>query len=477
MKRHTRFTVGPSTSKAMATNVVMPQMGESVTEGTVTRWIKKIGDVVDRDEPLFEISTDKVDAEIPSPVAGILLEIRVTEGQTVDVDTVVALIGSAGEHVAASSSTTDLVGSATPPGDAIKRGAVTAVPTNETSAPLPAVPAPSASLARGAAGVPAGSLPSVSVAAGATVAPVPALSLEDHTAVLRRQKSSPLVRRIAKEHGVDISRLLGSGVSGRVTKHDILKVVHGTGSGAESIAVVGHRPSFGLGADVEVVPMTVMRKRIAEHMLHSRRTSAHVHSVIEIDYTRVAGIRAAKKAEYERAGGKLTFLAFVAKAVVGALRKVPVLNASIEGESVVYKRDINLGIAVALDWGLIVPVVKRAHEKSLLTISQEVADLALRARTKHLKPEDVQGGTFTITNPGGFGTMMGLPIINQPQVGILAVGSIDKRVVVVDNDAIAIRQRGLLALGFDHRLVDGAVADAFLAEVKRGLEHFDPTAA
>jgi 2-oxoglutarate dehydrogenase E2 component (dihydrolipoamide succinyltransferase) len=437
----------------MATNVVMPQMGESVTEGTVTRWIKKVGDAVDRDEPLFEISTDKVDAEIPSPVAGVLLEIKVTEGQTVDVDTVVALIGSAGEQPAASSSTTAQVESAAPDA-AIRSGTTTATAANAASAPTAAV--------AGAVATPAG--------------PPPVLSLEDQTALLRRQKSSPLVRRIAKEHGVDISRLSGSGISGRVTKHDILKVVHGASTSAEPIAVVGHRPSFAPGTDVEVVPMTVMRRRIAEHMLHSRRTSAHVHSVIEIDYTRVANLRAAKKAEYERAGGKLTFLVFIAKAVVGALRKVPVLNASIEGESVVYKRDINLGIAVALDWGLIVPVVKRAHEKSLLTISQEVADLALRSRTKHLKPEDVQGGTFTITNPGGFGTMMGLPIINQPQVGILAVGSIDKRVVVVADDAIAIRQRGLLALGFDHRLVDGAVADAFLAEVKRGLEHFDSSA-
>lgn len=455
MKPRTRYTAGPFTSRAMATNVVMPQMGESVTEGTVTRWIKKVGDAVDRDEPLFEISTDKVDAEIPSPVAGVLLEIKVTEGQTVDVDTIVALIGSADEQPA-SPSTTGQVGPLAAPGTPIPPGtpetvAATAAPALGASTPMP-------------------------VGHTTTVETKPALSSEAHTALLRRQKSSPLVRRIAKEHGVDISRLSGSGISGRVTKHDILQVVHGAGPSAEPIAVVGHRPSFAPATDIEVVPMTVMRKRIAEHMLHSRRTSAHVHSVIEIDYTRVAGLRAAKKAEYERAGGKLTFLAFIAKAVVGALRKVPVLNASIEGESVVYKRDINLGIAVALDWGLIVPVVKRAHEKSLLTISQEVADLALRSRTKHLKPEDVQGGTFTITNPGGFGTMMGLPIINQPQVGILAVGSIDKRVVVVDDDAIAIRQRGLLALGFDHRLVDGAVADAFLAEVKRGLEHFDPGA-
>lgn len=462
----------------MATNVVMPQMGESVTEGTVTRWIKKVGDAVDRDEPLFEISTDKVDAEIPSPVAGVLLEIKVIEGQTVDVDTVVALIGSAGEQPMAASPTADRVVTAASSDAAIPSGKAHAVPASAPSAPTPAAHAPRPGAAPAVA--PASAVSASAVAApdvAATAAGTgPVLSPDDHAALLRRQKSSPLVRRIAKEHGIDISRLSGSGIGGRVSKHDILKVVHGTGTAAEPIAVVGHRPSFAPGSDVEVVPMTVMRKRIAEHMLHSRRTSAHVHSVIEIDYTRVAGLRAAKKAEYERDGGKLTFLAFIAKAVVGALRKVPVLNASIEGESVVYKRDINLGIAVALDWGLIVPVVKRAHEKSLLTISQEVADLALRSRTKHLKPEDVQGGTFTITNPGGFGTMMGLPIINQPQVGILAVGSIDKRVVVVDDDAIAIRQRGLLALGFDHRLVDGAVADAFLAEVKRGIEHFDPSA-
>lgn len=458
----------------MATNVVMPQMGESVTEGTVTRWIKKVGDAVDRDEPLFEISTDKVDAEIPSPAAGVLLEIRVLEGQTVEVDTVVARIGQSGELPSAPAPAEPGSGAAaaSPPAVAAPAAITGAVSTPTTPAPAVATPA-----APGSAPAP--------VTAGAPSAPDPSRvaappSLEEQTVMLRRRKSSPLVRRIAKEHGIDIGRLTGTGISGRVTKHDILSVVHGggpTGGALSPTDVVGHRPTFALDAEVEAVPMSVMRKRIAEHMIHSRRTSAHVHSVIEVDYTRVSGIRAEKKAEYERAGAKLTFLSFIARAVVGALRKVPVLNASIDGDSVIYKRDINLGIAVALDWGLIVPVVKHAHEKSLLTISREVADLAARARTKHLKPEDVQGGTFTITNPGGFGTLMGLPIINQPQVGILAVGSIEKRVVVVDHDAIAIRQRGLLALGFDHRLVDGAVADAFLAEVKRGLEQFDSGAA
>ena len=296
----------------------------------------------------------------------------------------------------------------------------------------------------------------------------------------RRAKSSPLVRKIAKEHRIDIRGLQGSGLGGRVTKHDILGFIeHGaavapsTTPGASVSPSDGHTPAFRDGASVEVVPMTVMRRKIAEHMIVSRRTSAHVHSVFEVNFSRVAQLRDEKKAEYERAGAKLTYMSFITKAVVDALRAVPIVNASVDGDNVVYKKEINIGIAVALDWGLIVPVLKNADEKNLLGLSRAIADLANRARAKGLKPEDVQGGTFTITNPGNFGAQFGLPIINQPQVAILGVGAIEKRAVVID-DAIAIRPMGYLALGFDHRLIDGAVADRFMARIKGQLEQFDP---
>ncbi|MFN8059170.1 MAG: dihydrolipoamide acetyltransferase family protein [Vicinamibacterales bacterium] len=432
----------PSSEHWMATNVVMPQMGESVAEGTVTRWIKKVGDSIDRDEPLFEISTDKVDAEIPAPSAGTLLEIRVKEGETVAVDTIVAIIGSAGERAS----------TATHPAPPQPPPAAEARPVASTAALAASVaPAPVAT------------------------APVPPETPDAERARLRRQKSSPLVRRIAKDHGIDVSALSGTGLDGRVTKQDILKVVESGGvrpAASAAPTAEPHRPSIQPGERVEVVPMTVMRRRIAEHMIASQRTSAHVYSVVEADFTKVAATRAARKGDFERAGTKLTFMAFIAKATIDALRAVPIVNAALDGENIVYKKDINLGMAVALDWGLIVPVIKHADEKNLLGLSRAIADLAGRARAKQLKPDDVQGGTFTITNPGSLGTLLGMPIINQPQVAILGVGAIEKRVVVID-DAIGIRQRGYLTLGYDHRLIDGAVADEFLARVKKGIENFD----
>jgi len=433
----------------MPTNVVMPQMGESVAEGTVVRWIKKVGDAVDRDEPLFEISTDKVDAEIPSPAAGVLLEIRAHEGETVPIDTVVAVLGDAGQQPQPAAPA-----AATPQPDGTAFTPATTDPGSET---------------RGAdvAGQPAAG-PATAPAAEVAVE----ASVENATVDRRRQKSSPLVRRIAAEHQVNIAHLEGSGISGRVTKHDILKFIDGR-SQAPSAPASGHQglhiPAFQPGEAVQVQPMSVMRRKIAEHMLYSRRTSAHVHSVFEVDFTRVAAVRQAHKAEFESAGVKLTYLAFIAKAIADALRAMPILNAAIDGDTVVYKKDINLGFAVALEWGLIVPVLHEADGKSLLGIARGIADVAARARAKQLKPEDVQGGTFTITNPGSFGTLFGMPIINQPQVAILAVGTIEKRVVVID-DMIAVRQRGYLTLGYDHRLVDGAVADEFMSKVKATIE-------
>jgi pyruvate dehydrogenase E2 component (dihydrolipoamide acetyltransferase) len=410
----------------MSTPVLMPQMGESIAEGTIVRWIKKVGEKVGRDEPLFEISTDKVDAEIPSPAEGVLAEIKLKQGQTVAVNSVVATIGDRVIEIATAAP-------ATAPGNA---------KTTEAPAPAQAVPE-SAPGGNGTDGTD-----------------------EDS----RRTRSSPLVRRIAKEHNVDLAGLHGTGVAGRVTKSDILGYLEHRP--APSPGGTTHVPAYRPGERVEIVPMGVMRKKIAEHMVMSRRTSAHVHSVFEVNYERISELRETKKADYERAGTKLTFLGFIAKAVVDALGKFPVLNASLDGDNIVYKKDINLGIAVALDWGLIVPVVKQADEKNLLGISRAIADLATRARAKQLKPEEVQGGTFTITNPGIFGAQFGMPIINQPQVAILGVGAIEKRAVVV-NDAIGIRPMGYLTLGYDHRLVDGATADQFLASLKQTLEHFD----
>jgi pyruvate dehydrogenase E2 component (dihydrolipoamide acetyltransferase) len=448
----------------MPTPVLMPQMGESIAEGTIVRWIKKVGDAVDRDEPLFEISTDKVDAEIPSPAAGVLSEIKVKEGETVAVNSVVATIGERdgamerpGHKAPAPQDE-----AATLHDEAPRRHDVAA----RTPAPRPqpdgspspaSQPAPAHTDARPAAGV-------ENLTAPGAAAP----STDD----IRRAKSSPLVRKIAREHNVDIAGIHGSGIGGRVTKHDILDYIEhrpDAGGGAPAHA---EEPTFASGQSVSLVPMSVMRKKIAEHMVTSRRTSAHVHTVFEVNFGRLARLREQHKAAYEQAGTKLTYMAFITKAVVDALRATPVVNASIDGENIVYHKEINVGVAVALDWGLIVPVIKNADEKNLLGLSRAIDDLATRARTKHLKPEEVQGGTFTITNPGGFGAQLGLPIINQPQVAILCVGTIEKRAVVVD-DAIAIRPMGYLTLGFDHRLIDGAVADRFMASIKERLENFE----
>ena len=439
----------------MATNVMMPQMGESIAEGTVVRWIKKLGESVDRDEPLFEISTDKVDAEIPSPAAGVLTDIKVHEGETVPVNSVVAVIGSTGDATASTptaTATTDTVGVDT---------AVTArTEESEGASRLPqaAVGQPETSAAHDEEDDP----PSSSDAA----------SSEDD----RRQRSSPLVRRIAKEHNVDIRLIKGTGISGRVTKQDILGYIESgastrtaaSGSGRSSPAIPAYRP----GEKVEIVPMSVMRRKIAEHMVLSARTSPHVYSVYEVNFGRVSSLRDRRKAEFENAGAKLTYTAFIAKVIIDALRQFPAVNASIEADNIVYKKDINLGIAVALDSGLLVPVIRNADEKNLLGLARAINDVAARARSKKLNPEEVQHGTFTITNPGIFGALYGLPLINQPQVAILGVGSIDKRPVVID-DMIAIRPVCHLALGYDHRLIDGADAGRFLTFVKERLENFD----
>jgi 2-oxoglutarate dehydrogenase E2 component (dihydrolipoamide succinyltransferase) len=440
----------------MASDVLMPQMGESIAEGTIVRWIKKIGESVDRDEPLFEISTDKVDAEIPSPAAGVLSEIRAKEGETVPVNSVVAIIAPAGSIPAAAAASTP------PPASA--------------DALTPPAARPQADGAPASAAPDGGSAP----VQPATVAAVHASADADVDERLRR-RSSPLVRRIAQEHQVDLAQLHGTGVAGRVTKRDILSYIEAPrsqgGVQARSPAPYGQTPATGAGLAGQTVPMSVMRRKIAEHMLLSKRTSAHVHTVFEVNYTRIDQIRRVKKAEYEAAGAKLTYLAFILKAAVDALRAIPVMNASVDPNSnVIYHRQVNVGIAVALDWGLIVPVVKHADEKNLLGLSKAIADLAGRARTKQLKPEDVADGTFTITNPGGLGAQFGLPIISQPQLGILGVGAIEKRPVVID-DAIGIRLMGYLSLGFDHRVVDGAVGDEFMARIKHQLENWDPGAA
>jgi 2-oxoglutarate dehydrogenase E2 component (dihydrolipoamide succinyltransferase) len=421
------------------TNVVMPQMGESIAEGTIVRWIKKVGDAVDRDEPLFEISTDKVDAEIPAPAGGVLTDIRVKEGETVPVNSVVAVIGAPGEP-SAERSADDASGPPAPAADeALSTGGKTAPAAgDETDDRLEAE---------------GDELPS---AEG-----------------LRRQKSSPLVRRIAKEHNVDISAITGSGVSGRVTKQDILAFIEsGAAAPAHSGKEGAARPAYGPGEDVRVVPMSVMRRKIAEHMVLSARTSPHVYSVYEVNFGRVASLRETKKAAYEAAGAKLTYTAFIAKAIADALREFPMVNASIDGDNIVYKKHINLGIAVALESGLIVPVIRDADEKNLLGLSRAIEDVAARARAKKLNPEEVQQGTFTITNPGIFGAAYGLPLINQPQVAILGVGAIEKRAVVID-DAIAIKPMGYLTLGYDHRLIDGADGGRFLSFVKERLEKFE----
>ena len=439
-------------------DVVMPQMGESIAEGTLSKWLKKVGDQVKRDEPIFEISTDKVDAEIPAPSAGVLAEILVTEGQTVAVQTVVARLE------------TD----------------VTAVVGVGAAAPAPAAPAPAAV---GAGGPPRKEPAPAAPAAQHPSAAIPTTpphenggsSLEERL----RTKSSPLVRRMAAEHGVELSALSGSGIAGRVTKKDLLDFLASGAKapprpGAPSGAPVAHGPLPEPWPGDVVEPMSKMRALISEHMVVSKHTSAHVNSIFEVDFTRIARIRSKHRAEFEKATGeKLTYLPFIIKAVVDGLKAHPVLNASVRGNEIIYRKPINVGIAVALDWGLIVPVIKGADNLSLTGLTRSLNDLANRARTKRLDPREVQDGTFTITNPGVFGSMIGTPIINQPQVGILCIGAIEKRLKVVPGadgeDTIGIRTCAYLSLSFDHRIVDGSDADKFMSFVKKSLETFPET--
>jgi 2-oxoglutarate dehydrogenase E2 component (dihydrolipoamide succinyltransferase) len=458
----------------MSTEVVMPQMGESIAEGTITKWLKQVGERVERDEPLFEISTDKVDAEIPSPAAGTLTEVRFKEGETVEVNTVVALLDG-GESPATA---------APPAAEPVeeKRAAAEAVsPPPQEATPAPAAPRPSPPpppVERKAAPAPAAEAPKKDGAFA---------TAEE----LRRTKSSPLVRKIAEEHGVDISKLEGTGLSGRVTKNDILSFIE---SGAAPAAPARRpevaQPAAPQAPEVVAPPppkpqvgdrveqMSVMRKKIAEHMVLSRRTSAHVTTVYEIDMTRIARLRNQHRdAFYERTGTKLTFMPFIFEAVTKGLREFPIFNAQVSGDQIIYKQDINLGMAVALDWGLIVPVIKHADDFSISGLARAANDLADRARTKQLKPDEVTGGTFTITNPGVFGGLFGTPIITQPQLAILGIGKIEKRAKVMTteegDDFIGVRWMSYFALSFDHRVIDGADAERFLAFIKEQLESGD----
>jgi 2-oxoglutarate dehydrogenase E2 component (dihydrolipoamide succinyltransferase) len=442
-------------------------MGESIFEGTITKWLKKPGDKVERDEPLFEISTDKVDAEIPSPSAGVLKEIKVGEGQTVPIQTIVGVIDAAGSAAAA------------PASAPAKPAAAAPAPAKAPVAAAPAPPAPR----------PAAPMASAPASSGSTS---------------ERIHSSPLVRRMAKEHGINLSTIEGTGAGGRISKQDIEAVIAAVGaptaaapsysapapsaasrptlpppaapgvSGGQAhvafeTAVPREKMYFG---NYEVQPMSAMRQRIAEHMVASKRVSAHVYSVDEIDMTKVAALRAKSKDEFEkRYETKLTFMPFFVKAAVAGLRAYPTLNASLDGTNVILHKEINVGIAVALDWGLLVPVVKNADEKNILGIQRNMNDLAERARSKKLKPEEVQESTFSITNPGVFGGLFGLPVISQPNVGILGLGAIEKRPVVI-NDSIAIRSMCYVTLSYDHRVVDGAIAHQFLHKVKETLENW-----
>jgi len=445
-------------------DVVMPQMGESIAEGTLSKWLKKVGDQVKRDEPIFEISTDKVDAEIPAPTSGVLAEILVTEGQTVPVQTLVARLE------------TD-----------VNAAIGASAPTPAATTPA-AAPAGSASPAVAAGGPPRKeSTPAAAPASHQSAAAQPTSPHENGGNSLEerlRTKSSPLVRRMAAEHGVEISGLQGSGIAGRVTKRDLVQFLEsGAGTtqppvGAAPTAHRGPVPEPWPGDRVE--PMSKMRALISEHMVASRHTSAHVSSFFEVDFTRIARIRAKNRADFEKATGeKLTYLPFIIKAVSDGLRAHPVLNASVRGNEIIYRKQINIGIAVALDWGLIVPVIKQADNLSLTGLTRTLNDLANRARSKRLDPREVQDGTFTITNPGVFGSLIGTPIINQPQVGILCIGAIEKRPKVITGpdgeDTIAIRTCCYLSLSFDHRIVDGADADKFMAFVKKNLETFPET--
>jgi len=446
-------------------DVIMPQMGESIAEGTLSKWLKAVGDDVKRDEPMFEISTDKVDAEIPAPTAGTLVEIKVQEGQTVPVQTVVAVLETEKSAAVAGASEPRDAGTApaaSPPAPA---------PSSAPSAPAPVATAPSPA-------------PPVAPAA-AKAAPPSGDGVETADERLRRL-STPLVRRIAAEHALDIATIPGTGHAGRVTKKDILGYIERrattpaaapppTGASGARAGAIAHPENESWEGD-RVEPMSRIRKLTADHMVHSRHVSAHVTTFQEVDLTRVAAMRARLKGVYADRGVSLTFLAFIAKATVDMLRRYPVLNASVSGDNIIYRGDVNLGIAVALDWGLIVPVIKRADDLSLLGIARAIQDLAERARTKKLQPDEIQRGTFTITNPGVFGSYIGTPIINQPQVGILGVGAIQKRpkVITLDDgqDVIAIRTMCMFAVTYDHRIVDGADAGKFMRDFRVALEQF-----
>ena len=480
----------PNPQSSEATEVVMPQMGESITEGTVSKWLKAVGDKIEKDEPLLEISTDKVDAEVPSPAAGTLLEIRAQEGETVEVGSVVALVGAEGASAAVSQPSAVSSQTTAP---VVEQKA--AAPSSAQSVSMPVAEKREIEETEGRSydyDRP-NAVEDANAANGKTNGE---LSLEE----LRRTKSSPLVRNIAKEHGIDISRISGSGMSGRVTKKDILEFIE-TGAAlrpqdllvgkvsAPSSAPVStpqtvsqpaqkvefSAPQTATAVGDRVEPMSVMRKKIAQHMTFSKQTSAHVTSVYEFDMTNVAKFRDKNKAEFQaRFGTKLTFMPFIFQAVTQALRKFPIVNSQVSGDNIIYKGDINLGMAVALDWGLIVPVIKKADTLSLSGLALTANDLADRARTKKLMPDEVAGGTFTITNPGVFGGLFGTPIINQPQVAILCVGTIEKRPKVLTSpdgdDYIAVRQMAYFALTYDHRIVDGADAEKFLSFMKEYIE-------
>ena len=410
----------------MPTDVIMPQMGESIFEGTLTKWLKKAGDQVEKDEPLFEISTDKVDAEIPSPVAGVLSEIKVLEGATVEVNTVVAVVTERGEAVA----------------------------KTPAAAPVAAV-------------------------AGVKPAPAPKAPPAPPQVAGERIRSSPLVRRMAEENNLDLSLVAGTGSDGRITKEDVLRHLseQGAGSAAASLATRSAQPAVSTLAG-QVVPLSRMRAIIAERMVESMKISPHVHTVYKVDMTRITRLRERSKAGFEQSNGvKLTYMPFIAAAVVEALRKFPVVNASLENGAIHYHQNINLGIAVALEWGLIVPVVREAETLSFLGLARAIADLAERARTKKLKPDEASGSTFTLTNSGVFGDEFSTPIINQPESAILAISGLKKEAVVLTdaegNDTIAIRSMQHFTLGFDHRTIDGADACRFMLELKKTLEGWD----
>jgi 2-oxoglutarate dehydrogenase E2 component (dihydrolipoamide succinyltransferase) len=468
----------------MPTDVIMPQMGESIFEGTITKWLKQPGEKVQRDEPLFEISTDKVDAEIPAPASGTLQDIKVQAGNTVQVNTVVGTIAEEGAAVSAPAPT-----ASQPAKPAAGGNGGRAVQAEAAQPPRGEEPK-------------AASKASADSSADEKTAPLALQEqghVEEESEAGERVRSSPLVRKIAKENNVDLTKVPGTGLGGRITKDDIEAFIAKHGAVAPAAAAsappapsyappAGPAPSMpavttplqpvGGITPGEVVPMSVMRKKIAEHMVMSKRTSAHVHGIFEVDVTRIVRIRESMKAKFEQAtGNKLTYTPFFARAVIHGIRKWPIINSSVEGDNIHYHASINLGIAVALDWGLIVPVVKSAEERSFVGLQRAISDLGERARSKKLKPDEVQGGTFTITNPGIFGAKFGLPIINQPQVAIMGVGGITKKPVVVTdrdgNDSIAIRSMMHLSIGYDHRVIDGAVADQFMDEVKKFLQNWN----